>query len=150
MSGAAVGFPLMSLFASAFAVGLETAGAGSWIFSVDFVPSTHVTASGAQSSSSSSISAHLDSLPPSSLCKRFAKWIPYCCFNSSSVNCLGGGGRVANEACVSSAGHPAMDHCDTHVDFCSKLCSHRARQSKVWNKNQRGYRSDPLRDDQLS
>lgn len=39
----------------------------------DFVPSIHVTASGTQSSSSSSMSAHLDSLPFSSDCKRVAK-----------------------------------------------------------------------------
>jgi hypothetical protein len=61
---------------------------------VDLVPSIHSTVSGAQSSSSSSMSAHLDSFPFSSADSLVAMWIPYCCFNSSSVNCLGGGGAT--------------------------------------------------------
>lgn len=38
------------------------------------------------------MSAHFASFPASSACKRVARWMPYCCFSSSSVNCLGGGG----------------------------------------------------------
>lgn len=39
----------------------------------DFVPSIHCTVSGAQSSSSSSMSAHFASLPASSACRRVAR-----------------------------------------------------------------------------
>ena len=54
------------------------------------VPSFHSIVSGAQSSSSSSISAHLASLPSPSACILVARWIPYCCLSSSSVRCLRG------------------------------------------------------------
>lgn len=40
---------------------------------VDLVPSIHCTVSGVQSSSSSSISAHFASFPPSSACSRVAR-----------------------------------------------------------------------------
>lgn len=49
------------------------AGGSSAGVNVDFVPSIHTTASGAQSSSSSSMSAHFDSLLFSSDCNRVAK-----------------------------------------------------------------------------
>ena len=68
---------------------------GGWFsaaVTVDFVPSIHSTVSGAQSPSSSSISAHLASFPASSIGRRVARWIPYCCLSSSSVYCFGGGG----------------------------------------------------------
>ena len=54
--------------ACAASAGLASFGAGTLSADVraDFVPSIHVTASGTQSSSSSSMSAHLDSLPFSS------------------------------------------------------------------------------------
>lgn len=70
--------------------GCFSAGAG--VTSVDasvvFVPSFHSIVSGAQSSSSSSISAHLASLPSPSACSREVRWMPYCCLSSSSVRCL--------------------------------------------------------------
>jgi hypothetical protein len=79
----------------AFAIVLGSSGRGASFSAAapeDFVPSIHCTVSGAQSSSSSSISAHFASFPASSACSRVARWIPYCCFSSSSVNCFGGGG----------------------------------------------------------
>ena len=60
-----------------------------------FVPSFHSIACGAQSSSSSSISAQFACLPGSSDCSLVAKCIPYRCFNSSSVNRFGSGGGAA-------------------------------------------------------
>src|SRR6266516_7776917 len=44
--------------------------------------------SGAQSSSSSSMSAHFDSLPSPSAWILDVIWMPYCCLSSSSVRCL--------------------------------------------------------------
>jgi hypothetical protein len=95
-------------FAATAGAGLDTSGIVSGAFKIvfgsstggssfsttapdDFVPSIHCTVSGAQSSSSSSISAHFASFPDSSACRRVARWIPYCCLSSSSVNCFGGG-----------------------------------------------------------
>lgn len=61
---------------------------------VIFVPSFHSIVSGAQSSSSSSISAHA-SLPSPSAWSLVARCIPYCCFNSSSVKCFCAVGAAA-------------------------------------------------------
>ena len=75
--------------------------AESFCDSVILVPSFHSIVSGAQSSSSSSISAHLDSLPSPSACSRVARWIPYCCLSSSSVKCFCAGWGAANH-CIST------------------------------------------------
>lgn len=71
-------------------------GCGSlcWV-RVTLVPSVHSMVSGAQSSSSSSISAHFASDPPPSSWIRDVIWMPYCCFNSSSVKRFGGTGCTA-------------------------------------------------------
>lgn len=70
-------------------------GASSACGRVIFVPSVHSIDSGAQSSSSSSMSAQFACLPGSSDCSLVAKCIPYRCFSSSSVNRLGSGGGAA-------------------------------------------------------
>lgn len=69
--------------------------AESFCDSVILVPSFHSIVSGAQSSSSSSISAHLDSLPSPSACSRVARCMPYCCLSSSSVKCFCAGWGAA-------------------------------------------------------
>lgn len=70
-------------------IGAASSACGSEIF----VPSVHSIDSGAQSSSSSSISAQFACLPGSSDCSLVAKCMPYCCLSSSSVIrfCSGGG-----------------------------------------------------------
>lgn len=75
--------------------------AESFCDSVILVPSFHSIVSGAQSSSSSSISAHLDSLPSPSACSRVARCIPYCCLSSSSVKCFCAGWGAA-KYCIST------------------------------------------------
>ena len=62
--------------------------AGSFCDNEILVPSFHSIVSGAQSSSSSSMSAHFDSLPSPSACNRVARCMPYCCLSSSSVKCF--------------------------------------------------------------
>ena len=82
--------------------------AESFCDSVILVPSFHSIVSGAQSSSSSSISAHLDSLPSPSACNRVARCIPYCCLSSSSVKCFcAGWGAATNRIRIGEwAGYP--------------------------------------------
>lgn len=89
------GFGVSATVTGAFAIVLgSSAGGGSFSAAApdDFVPSIHCTVSGAQSSSSSSMSAHFASFPASSAWRRVARWMPYCCLSSSSVNCFGGAG----------------------------------------------------------
>lgn len=59
---------LICVFGSCAGIGTVSAAS-----SVDLVPSIHTTVSGTQSSSSSSMSAHFDSLPFSSDCRRVAR-----------------------------------------------------------------------------
>ena len=73
-----------------------------------FVPSFHSIASGAQSSSSSSISAHFASFPSPSACKRVARCMPYCCLSSSSVKCFCVGWGAAG--LVSTSGQGSLGH----------------------------------------
>lgn len=79
------------------------------------MPSFHSMVSGTQSSSSSSISAHLASFPSPSACKRVARCMPYCCFSSSSVNCLGAVGGAAREWCHCES----YNHRETRAYVCS-------------------------------
>jgi hypothetical protein len=91
-----LGFTASITFAR-IGAGSGVGGASSACGRVIFVPSVHSIVSGAQSSSSSSISAQFACLPGSSDCSLVAKCIPYRCFNSSSVNRFGsGGGAAAN------------------------------------------------------
>jgi hypothetical protein len=85
-------------FAMEAGAGAGEAGAGDVLCSsicgiAIFVPSVQVIASGAQSSSSSSISAQLFCPLASSDCSRLAIWMPYF-LSSSSVNFLGSGADV--------------------------------------------------------
>lgn len=80
------------------AAGVGTAGANEgvgWFSKVILVPSVHVIASGAHSSSSSS-SAQFDCPRSSSGRKRSAMWIPYF-FNSSSEYFFGSSGTGADD-----------------------------------------------------
>lgn len=86
---------------------------GSALFRFVFVPSVHSIVSGAQSSSSSSISAHLPSVAPASSWMRDVMWIPYCCFSSSSVKCFEGGGWAAVRVRVSDR-HPPEKKRNSH------------------------------------
>lgn len=79
-------------FARIIGFGGSSIGCGWFSVTDDLVPSIHSTVSGAQSPSSSSMSAHLASFPASSMGKRVARWMPYCCLSSSSVYCFGGAG----------------------------------------------------------
>lgn len=73
-AGAGAGFAITT-GGSFFSIGFGSSAGGTWFSAatVDFVPSIHCTVSGVQSSSSSSMSAHFASFPPSSACKRVAK-----------------------------------------------------------------------------
>lgn len=105
---------LSSFFASGF--GSSKGGVGSAGLTVDLVPSIHSTVSGAQlSSSSSSMSAHFDSFWSSSACNLVAMWMPNCCFSSSSVNCFGGGGGVAE--------HSINNYAWKKTSFCAQHTS---------------------------
>ena len=77
---------------------------------VILVPSFHSIVSGAQSSSSSSISAHLDSLPSPSACSRVARCMPYCCLSSSSVKCFCAGWGAARNCMSSGASASFSEH----------------------------------------
>ena len=87
----------------ALACSSASRAAGSFCDSVIFVPSFHSIVSGAQSSSSSSISAHLDSLPSASAWSLVARCMPYCCLSSSSVKCFGAGCGVAGQVVSTGA-----------------------------------------------
>ena len=80
--------------------GSGASGASSACGSVIFVPSVHSIDSGAQSSSSSSISAQFACFPGSSDCSLVAKCIPYRCLSSSSVNLFGSGGGAAVQVSI--------------------------------------------------
>lgn len=84
------------------------------------VPSFQEIVSGAQSSSSSSMSAQFDWPLPSSGCRRVAMWIPYF-FSSSSVNFLGSGGGTATSLSVGSNEEQDAPRRDGPEEICSRL-----------------------------
>lgn len=88
--------------AAAAASSSASTAAASFEVRVILVPSFHSIVSGAQSSSSSSMSAHFASLPSPSACSLVARCMPYCCLSSSSVKCLGVGCGAARSVSAQS------------------------------------------------